>query len=266
MRKGTGIAGATLLFDARDGEPDLVLAMQYLLDDLRAEGRRIVGLKLTSSTLRLRAEPYEMVVTVAPDPLPASAMHGLLRPAIGDAPDFARVHLGRALRTHSRAMGFLLRRRGAPLADLDEGERLLVHEGRHCLLSVLEAATPSLLIWQPGGLVLSLDEFRRADAAVLIAQGDLSAPLTAPSPDRLSLPRPGTEREPSAEQPPPEAALLTRADRHDKRSLGRLFGKPSTRPPVVPQLDRQSERLAVALRQGDGSEPPPKRRFWAGRA
>ena len=174
MRHRTGIAGATLLFGPQDRPPDLVQAMQFLLDDLRGDGRRIAALKLTPATLRLRAEPFELVLTMADGALPVSALHGLLRPACGTAPDFARVHLGRALRLHSHAMGFLIRRRGAPLPDLDAALSLLAREGRFCLLPVIEAMPPSVVIWQPGALALTADEFRRAPPALLLEIGRAS--------------------------------------------------------------------------------------------
>lgn len=265
MRTGTGIAGATLLFEPRDGQPDLVLAMQYLVDDLRGEGRRIAAMKLTPSTLRLRADPYELILTVAQGPIPGSSMQGLLRPPVQGSPDFARVHIGRTLRLHSHAMGFLVRRRGSPLPDPDEALRTLAHEGQFCLLSVIEAATPSILVWQPGSLVLTTEEFRRADMTVLLTPGDASAPLTLPPAERLSLLRPSMEATPTNAPSPFSAPVPvsqgSRAARHDKRSLGKLFAKEMDRPPVLPRLDRSTERVAAAMRAED--EAPRKAALWA---
>lgn len=271
MRTGTGIAGATLLFEPRDGQPDLVLAMQYLVDDLRGEGRRIAAMKLTPSTLRVRTDPYELILTVAQGPVPQTSMQGLLRPPVGETPDFARVHIGRTLRLHSHAMGFLVRRRGAPLPDVDEALRALAHEGQFCLLSVIEAATPSLLVWQPGSLVLTAEEFRRADTQVLLTPGDASAPLSIPPIERLGLPRPDmgltdisapspfAAPKPVDEAPPKPGS---RAARHEARSLGKLFAKDVDRPPVLPRLDRSTERVAAALRQPDDAPAPRKRAVW----
>ena len=166
MRKGSGIAGATLLYTARQGPPDLLAVMQCLVQDLRADNRRIVGLRHTAGTLRLRADPWDMVLTLADQPLPLAAMGGLLRPARPDgAPDFASVHLGRALRLHAHALGFLLRRRGALRPDVELAARALAREGQLSLIAVFHAAPPALLIWQPGGLVLTPDELRSADPA-----------------------------------------------------------------------------------------------------
>jgi len=265
MRKGTGIAGATLLFGPRDQAPDLVQAMQFLLDDLRGEGRRIAAIKLTPSTLRLRSDPYELILTLAEAPLPLSAMQGLLRPPMGEAPDFARVHLGRTLRIHRHAMGFLLRRRGAPILDLDEAMRTLAEEGRFCLLPVIEATGPSMLVWQPGGLVLTAEEFRRAGADLLLQPGDASVPLTPPRTERLALPRPGART--VAAEAPPGTTPATRQDRAAAASLGRLFGRsaPPARAPLLPRLDRASDRVNAALRDKAPEPGSPARQaasFW----
>ncbi|WP_417628799.1 hypothetical protein [Pararhodobacter aggregans] len=264
MRKGSGIAGATMLFGPRDKAPDLVQAMQYLLDDLRSEGRRIAAIKLTPSTLRLRTDPYELVLTVAEAPLPFTSMQGLLRPPMGEAPDFARVHLGRTLRIHRHAMGFLLRRRGAPILDLDEAMRTLADEGRFCLLPVIEATAPSMLVWQPGGLVLTTEEFRRAGVDLLLQPGDARVPLTPPRSDRLALPRPGASAL-MADEPPPDT--VTRQDRAAAASLGRLFGRrePPGRAPLLPRLDRASDRVTAALRDTGPDQKHPHRQaasFW----
>ncbi|WP_370241164.1 hypothetical protein [Pararhodobacter marinus] len=258
------IAGATLVFDARAALPDLVLAMQYLVDDLRAEGRAIGAIKLTGSTLRLRADPYEMILTRAADPLPARALQGLLRPPRGETPDFARVHLARALRLHRGAMGFLIRRRGALPTDLADAARLLAAEGRFLLLPVIEAAQPALVIWQPGGLVLGTEEFRRAPLATLLEPGDPLAPLTIAPPERLALPRPGERAPPdcAADDPGASPPPALRAERYAKRSLGRFFGGTPERPVILPRIERESERLATALRE---ASPPrtPRRRWFA---
>ncbi|PTX05201.1 hypothetical protein [Pararhodobacter aggregans] len=259
MRKGSGIAGATMLFGPRDKAPDLVQAMQYLLDDLRSEGRRIAAIKLTPSTLRLRTDPYELVLTVAEAPLPFTSMQGLLRPPMGEAPDFARVHLGRTLRIHRHAMGFLLRRRGAPILDLDEAMRTLAEEGRFCLLPVIEATAPSMLVWQPGGLVLTTEEFRRAGVDLLLQPGDARVPLTPPRSDRLALPRPGASALMTDASPPDP---VTRQDRADAASLGRLFGRrePPGRAPLLPRLDRASDRVTAALRDTGPEQKHANRR------
>ncbi len=270
MRQETGIVGATMLFGPQAGEPDLLLAMQFLLDDLRAEGRRIAAIKLTASTLRLRADPYELVLTIAPGPLPVASMHGLLRPPTQGAPDFARVHLGRMLRIHQHAVGFMVRRRGAPITDPEEAARIIAREGQLCLIPVIEAAPPALLIWQPGGLVLTPDEFRRARPDLLLQPGDPAAPLTLTAPERLGLARPGGE---GALAPSPFSAPApgSRAERAETRSLGRLFGKTAPRALALPQIDRSAERIAAALRDTDprpspraeGTRNAAARAFWA---
>ncbi|MBN8290504.1 hypothetical protein JI664_00865 [Rhodobacter sp. NTK016B] len=261
-RASAGIAGASLIFGADKAHPDLVLAMQYLIDDLRAEGRTIGAIKLTGSTLRLRADPFEVILTRAASPLPAAAMQGLLRPPTGDQPDFARVHLARTLRLHSCAMGFLLRRRGAPIADLAEAARQLAAESRFLLHPVIEATAPALLVWQPGGLVLSAREFRAVPLATLLAPGDPQVPLIVTPPERLALTRPGGSapmHEETTEMQPATPAL--RSERYADRSLGRFFGSTPKRPKVLPRIEREGERLAAALRDPDGPTTPKKRWF-----
>lgn len=242
MRKGTGIAGATLLYGPQEPVPDLVLAMQFLIDDLRGAGRRIGGIKLNAGGLRIRSDPFDMVLTLAPAPLPTRALEGVLRPRLGSGPDFARVHLTRALRRHQHALGFLLRRRGALPADPESAARDLIREGRLSLLPVLEAAPPSVLVWQPGGLALTLQEFRALDAGVLMRAGDPDTRLLAPMPPgRQALPRP--------DQPLPQARPDSRLEREQGRSGGQMFG---TQRPLrargLPGLDRDQERLSAALR------------------
>ncbi len=266
MRTGTGIAGATLLYGPQAGEPDLVLTMQLLLDEMRGDGRRIGGVKLTATTLRVRADPFDLVLTLASAPLPLAATRGLLRPHRDDeTPDFARVHLARMLRLHRHAMGFLLRRRGAPSADADESARSLAREGRLSLLPVIEAAPPALLIWQPGGLVLTTDEFRAANPALLLAPGDAGGPLHLPPVERLGLLRPGAQ---GATDPPP---VPTRLGLAASRSAGRAFGgDPATDPHRVPLpgIERASDRVTQALRQRPTNAAGTPRQaaakaFWA---
>lgn len=253
MRKGTGIAGATLLYSGQQGRPDLLTVMQSLVDDLRADNRRIVGLHQTNHTLRLRSDPWDMVLTLAEQPLPLASMGGLLRPPRpDDTPDFARVHLARTLRLHSQALGFLLRRRGPMPADMAVAARALTREGQLCLLAIFHAAPPALLIWQPGGLVLTPEELRLADPAVLLTPRSAAVPLGIPRPERLSLARPVAVRPTALPQPErtgadPPAAVT-------KSPPPRLFGADSTAAPVpIPGLERASDRVASALR---GAGPP----------
>jgi len=155
-------------------------------------------------------------------------------------------HLIRTLRHHHHAMGVLLRRRGAPLSDLDEAFESLADEGRFVLMSVVEAAAPSLVIWQPGGLVLSAEEFRHAGLDLLLHPGDPALPLHVPPPDQARLARPGTASRALAPFQPDESA--SRALRLAGASRGHLFGSGPDRPAVVPRLDRASDRILAALR------------------
>ena len=242
MRKGTGIAGATLLYGPEEPVPDLVLAMQFLIDDLRGSGRRIGGIKLNAAGLRIRSDPFDIVLTLAPAPLPARAIEGVVRPHREPGPDFARVHLARALRRHRHALGFLLRRRGALPPDAETAAHELIREGRLSLLPVIEAAPPALLVWQPGGLALTLAEFRALDPALLTQPGDPESRLLRPTaPDRQSVARPAL--------PPATPKPTSSLDRDRQHSLGTLFGTERIRARGLPAIDRDQERLTAALRE-----------------
>lgn len=260
MHRGTGIAGATLLYGEHQGEPDLLLAMQTLLDDLRGDGRRVSGVKLAGASLRLRADPFEIVLTLASGPLPPGALHGLTRPLAHEGPDFARVHLSRMLRVHRQALGFLIRRRGAPLPDAAAALQQLTREGQLCLLSVFEAALPALVVWHPGGLVLTAEEFRAASPTLLLSPGDASAPLSVTRPERQGMARPD-----AAGLFPLVAADDTPASDPvgpSPRSIGRLFAAdpPPTlsRATPVAGIERASDRVTLALRGTASSARTPR--------
>lgn len=253
MRTGSAIAGATLLFGPQAAEPDLMLAMQFLLDDLHGAGRRVEALKFTPSTLRLRSGPHDLVLTLAGGPLPVAAMTGLLRPQTRGRPDFLRVHLARSLRLHQRSMGFMLYHRGPPSGDAAEAARRLVREAQLCLMPVIEALPPSLVIWQPGGLVLGTDEFRQTDSEQLLTPGDGTQPLHVAPPEHPAPCRPGND-------PPPPAGVLypgpvpaSRAERARHHSLGHLFSLVLHERPhaVLASAERAQADLAAALRQDE---------------
>lgn len=249
MRDTRGIAGATLLYGPNDPVPDLVPVMQFLVDDLRADGRRISGLRLSSRSLRLRADEFEFALTMAEGPLPSYTLSGLMRlvPPADSPPDLARARLLRGLHRHRHALGFLLRRRGAPDADFEQAAQALTQLGRLSLLPVIEAAPPALLIWQPGALLFSLSEFLTSDSAVLLNPPDRQTQsLIAAGAHRVAQ-RPATL---GARQNPAHPARASRAERAEHRSAGRIFG--ATAPDYVralPQLEAAKERLDDALRQ-----------------
>lgn len=259
MRNASRLVGATLVYPAACGPPDLVLALQFLLDDLRAEGRRVSALRLGGRSLRLRVDAFDVVLSEAAAPLPRGAFDGLLRPADAEdgRPDLARIRLARLLSTHGHALGFLLRRRGA-LADDSAGAALaLARDGRRLLLPLIEAATPSLLIWQPGGLVLGVEEFLALDPAVLTRPGDPASLLRL---GRLA-PRQRPEVAPVPRRPPPASRL----ERAARCSAGHVFGNAGPRAPVpLPRIEAPSARLSQALR--DDTAPAAPRRPAAHRA
>jgi len=257
MRKGKGIAGATLLFGPNDPPPDLVAAMQFLVDDLRADGHRISGLRLGARSLRLRADHFELALTLADTPLPERAMMQLFRPSLSlsddETPDFSRVHLLRGLRGHSHALGFLVRRRGPVPLDEVEAALELVRKSRMCLLPVIEAAPPGLLIWQPGSLLFSLPEFMKSEAEILLRTAQPEQRLLLSGPLRASVSRPETGSRPKRTPP------ASRSQRADLRSGGRVFGTHQPlRPKVLSRFDGVDDKVISALREPQ--VPPPRRR------
>jgi hypothetical protein len=261
MRKAQGIVGATLLYGPNDPSPDLVAAMQFLVDDLRAEGRRISGLRLGARSLRLRADEFELALTLADGPLPPHALTGITRPGAHqpDRPDLSRARLVRNLHAHTHALGLILRRRGAlpPDTDTDAMARDLAQRGRLLLLPVFEATPPCVLIWQPGGLLFTTSEFLAADIATLLTPPDPRARLLMSPPDRrLALrPAPGDRLQ--------RPTMANRSDRAERRSAGRVFGtQPAQRPFTLPQLDAETGRLSAALRGAPPAiAPTPSRRL-----
>lgn len=246
MRVGKGIVGATLLYGPNDSLPDLVAVMQFLIDDLRADDRRISGLRLGTRSLRLRADSFEIVLTLARGPLPLPALDGVIRPAPlqPDAPDMTRARLIHSLREHRHALGFLLRHRGALPDEVEDPALMLTRMGRFCLVPVFDAAPPAMLVWQPGSLLFTRAEFLAADAPQLLAPPPSLLPVqvtasTRPMPARdLRLRAPTLPR------------VITRQDRADRRSGGRLFGKPApVRPRVLPRLETGQDAVTTALRQ-----------------
>lgn len=259
MRQAQGIVGATLLYGPNDPSPDLVSAMQFLVDDLRAEGRRISGLRLGARSLRLRADEFEIALTLTEGPLSPRALAGISRPGahLRDMPDLARARLIRNLQTHNHALGIILRRRGAPPPDPDALAQDLAQRGRLSLLPVFEAAPPCLLIWQPGGLLFTTAEFLSIDAAELMIPPDPQAPLLIALQERGLAQRPGPGERPS------RPTMANRFDRSARRSAGRLFGtQPPNRPHPLPQLAAQDDRLTAALRAPTAATArPPSRRL-----
>ncbi|WP_417598696.1 hypothetical protein [Pararhodobacter oceanensis] len=258
MRNGQGIVGATLLFGPNDPPPDLVASMQFLVDDLRSDGHRISGLRLGARSMRLRADQFELALTIADTPIPEHAMAQLFRPAAlysdEERPDFSKVHLLRNLRGHSHALGFLLRRRGPPLADELEAEQELVRKGRLCLLPVIEAAPPLLMIWQPGGLLLSKTEFIRADPDILRRGAPPGQPLLITGANRARAARPGLTTQPI--RLPPQS----RSARAEGRSGGRVFGSHQPqRPKVLPRLEGADSEVVAALRAPVIAPDAPRR-------
>lgn len=300
MRGTTRYAGAMLLFGPQQQPPDLTLAMQFLMDDLRFEGRKVTWISLKGSSLRLRVEGFELVLAHTSEPLPPQAFHGVFRPATGradaadsrpDGADLARGRVLHALRQHQFALSVLLRPRGTPVRDDPDAALMeLVRECRAMIEPVIEAAPPSAVLWQPGAVAFTCEEFLASRAETLLLPGDQASPLqfdtalekprfrpavTFDSPEnaRQAAPIRGVLPEESADAPaagtpnlpavigrrPPRAAPApaSRSDRAAMRSAGQLFNsaeRASARPVALPRLHRQDARLAQALRGGEPAE------------
>lgn len=309
----SAVAGATLLFGPRAARPDLVLAGQFLIDDLRAEGSRISGIQVNSHTLRLRIAGAELALALSAGPLPARSLQGLRRPAgrgpgrpqlpaqmpataddradperdserdsdgAPDAPlltDLGTIRVLRALRQHQAALGVLLRSRGQPGPTTDMDDLLML-----MLKSLIEAAPPTLVLWQRSGLVYTGCEFAAQNPRDLMApvgpvralsvpehfdpphsrspaaptppppetapgaelDAELGAePVAAPGATTVPVPIPG-----SAATAPPGSPPTDRADRARRRSAGRLFRRGKDQSPA-PGTRRGSRPRAAALPQ-----------------
>jgi hypothetical protein len=246
MRAGSVASGATLFYGPQGPRPDLLLAAQFLIDDLRAEGQRIASLRMTERTFRLRLDGLELAMALSAGPIPietlAAALHlppdGSPGLAATDPPgltDLRTIRTMRALRAHRHAVAVLLRRRGAGPADLDAALHPM-------LLALIEAAPPGLVLWQATGVLWPGPDFARSQPAALAARGCL-------------LPRPIEGREPCSRGLAPPGSALSPADRRDRaarRSAGRLFdGTPPGPASLLPRLEPATARITRAMRDGD---------------
>ena len=287
MRGRTRYAGAMLLYGPQARPPDLTLVMQFLLDDLRFEGRKVTWIALKGSSLRLRVEGYELVLAHTDGALPPQAFHGVLRPAAipwqapaagddasvpanGHRRDLARGRVLHSLRHHPCALSVLLRPRGTSPDHAGQGDTpeqallALVRECRALLEPVIEAAPPATLIWQPGAVAYTCEEFLASRAEALVLPGDAAQPLLLASDTERPRERPlphalfdaashPVDVLPAAPEDAPAVAVASpqsRMDRAARRSAGQLFGtaRGAGRPVALPRLHRQDARLAEALR------------------
>ncbi|WP_323037300.1 hypothetical protein [Pararhodobacter sp.] len=243
MRRIQGVVGATLLYGSNDPTPDLLPVMQFLVDDLRAEGQKIASLRLGSRSLRLRTAGFDIALTQASGPMPSEATT-CVRRLSSDTPDVARARMVRNLREHRHAMGFILRQRRATADGAPPLAQTLSDLGRRCLLPVFEAAQPCLVIWQPGGLLFSTAEFLSLKDDALLSLPERENLTVIQAGPRRQTPRPITLVRPA------RPATETRAERATGQSAGRLFGTPQPdRPRVLPRLDVHETRLSAAFRQ-----------------
>lgn len=279
MHRPPGIAGATLIYGKGEQYPDLILALQFLLDDLRRDGRQISGVRLAGDSLRLRVEDFELAASLASRPLPVAAFNGVLRPELvsgaeGDwTHDLARGRLLHAIRHHRQALGVLLRARWSGKGADPEGTLDLSAECRTVVSALVEAAPPQFVLWQANGVLFTLAEFQKVTQRRLDAPGDpISAIHPKPTPiarvQRPLMPdwtkasdgpadETGSERSQagvseSASLPVPVAGLNSPRDRFSRalnRSVGNMFRRAQSRqrPTELPGLARSERRLARAF-------------------
>ncbi|MCC5986430.1 MAG: hypothetical protein JJT95_02035 [Pararhodobacter sp.] len=177
MRHRMGISGATLIYGPQPGPPDLMLASQFLIDDLRRDGRTITGVRLSRHALRLRADGFDLALSLNDAPLPLQAFTGAARP-VPDGSDLARGRVMHALRHHRWVLGVLMRLRGVqPGQSMDERLDVLPGECRSLIATVAEAAPPALVIWQANGAICTASEFPRLPAAMLDGPASALDPL-----------------------------------------------------------------------------------------
>jgi hypothetical protein len=285
------LAGATLFYPSTGTRPDLFLTAQILIEDLRAEGWQMSGLRISDQMLRLRLAGMELALARSDRPLPPDSLRGLCRPlqrlaancdhrpaepepdlwdpAGPDTPegpgaeradppltDLGQVRVTRALRQHQAALGVLLRRRGTQGPDDLDAALLTI------LRAVAEAAPPALVMVQRTGVVMTPAEFAACDAADLARPGDPARPIL-PGPTR---PRPLSAPEGRMPTPPAPvgAEQLGRQARAARRSAGRVFGQAEGGAVVLPRIDTAVAGLSAALRRsapgdedGRGAAPHP---------
>ena len=265
-------AGATLFYGPGQAQPDLILAAQFLMDDLRAVGTGISSLRVNRHTLRLRFAGAELALALSAAPLPPGSLPGLLRPVeaphrparraaasaegASDHPDNVLTDLGtirvaRAVQAHNMALGVILRRRGpAGPAEPDAALQML-------LAPLLEAAPASAVLWQGSAVIYSLREFQQLRPADLRRPG-----RTAPALLQVQAAAPAVGTLPATTGSGLSATPRSRADRAARRSAGRLFGRagkqhPNRPLPLHPPSFNDRDRLAEALRRAEGTDQQP---------
>lgn len=197
MRQRTGIAGATLIYGPQPEPPDLLLASQFLIDDLRRDGRTISGVRISRHALRLRADGFELALSLTDAPLPMHAFAGTVRPLPDSAgtPDMARGRVLHALRHHRWVLGLLMRLRGVQEGQSMDTRLQALPGACHALIdAVAEAAPPMLVIWQSSGVVCTASEFMHLPADLLENPAGACSPLYQTGAPRRPLVRPASAR------------------------------------------------------------------------
>ncbi len=285
----TGLSGATLLYGAAAAAPDLVLAAQFLIDDLRRDGWRIAGVRVGAREVRLRVDGFDLAMTLADEPLPDCVTAALMRPSRpAEAPDLARARVWHLLSRHHMILGVLIRARGARARQAIEDDREdLASTCQTLVCTIAEAAPPDLVLWQASGAVLSPAEFRKAPLAFLtLTSADaglepiraaglptnrprartapqttalqaapgaqpFALPMPAPEPETTSSTRPAKPSGGNGQPPGMSHPPDSRDARAARASSGRLFGKNRKIRcrVVISGESAESERLRNAMRQ-----------------
>lgn len=277
MRQRQGIAGATLIYGKQPEPPDLLLASQFLIDDLRRDGRTISGVRVSRHALRLRADGFELALSLTDTPLPISAFAGAVRPRHDTAsrPDMTRGRVLHALRHHRWVLGVLMRLRGLQ-EEQSMAARLQALPGAcHALTgAVAEAAPPMLVIWQANGLLCTAREFLRLPTDLLACPADRFAPVGPVSAGRAPLARPGARGAGTSEPANPRRAVAGMAEEAtadcgtDATEADRPFDTPDGMPsPVVPGIVGNNAALPAtgAHKAAPGSRAARAQRQSSGR-
>ncbi len=275
MRHRVGIAGATLIYGRRQDRPDLLLAAQFLIDDLRQEGRTISGVRITRHAMRLRADGLELALSLTDRPIPPGAFVGAVRPLVAGAavPDMARGRVLHALRHHHWVLGLLLRPRGVQEGQSMAARLQALPVTCHALsAAVAEAAPPLVVVWQANGLVCTLGEFLGLPAGMLDEAGRGLMPLGPVGQGRLSAARPvmpGQIEPAPAPVRPRRAIMRAHADLPliEAPPLPGSEGQRSARDPAaaaLPSIDGPCGSLPGKRQENErvrtGRRPPPASR------
>lgn len=247
----TGLATAVLLYGPQDPPPDLPVIMQFLLDDLRAEGWRIERMWLGEQGAHAVFDGQDLVIARLDRDATAQRLQGTMRPVqtLGATqPDLLRARVARSLQGAAAGLSITVQF-AAQCHGGCTGDLLRARMARLCLLPIVEAAPPTALMWEPSKLLLGTAEFQVAAVDLLLAIPDPDSALGTCNTPARSRPKERVRPvHPRLIRPRPH----TRAQRVARSSAGRLFGPPGLRNTnPLPRPDRAVARIKQALRSDD---------------